>query len=351
MPFDVPWRIAHAVLEPLMAMLGGMAELPAAAWAQHEPPAWTVVAAILGTLLALAPKGMPGRTLGVSGCLPLFLVLPAAPERGAFRLTALDVGQGTAVVVQTHTHSLVYDTGPRWHDAADAGSRIVAPFLRASGVRAVDALVVSHKDLDHSGGAMSVLAAVPVGFVLSSLPDDSPVLARQSRRGLALRCQGGQSWHWDGVRFDVLHPQAPHYNEPLRKSNDLSCVLRISGPGGSALLAGDIEAISERDLIANGEKLAADVLVVPHHGSRTSSTAAFVEGVAPRHAVFTVGHRNRFGHPRADVVARYATAGSAVHRTDVGGALRFDFVPPGPGPPHAWRSANARYWRTTPAPP
>ena len=260
-------------------------------------------------------------------------------------MTALDVGQGTSVVVQTNDRALVYDTGPRWHESADAGSRIVAPFLRASGIREVDVLVVSHKDLDHSGGALSVLAAVPVGVVVSSLTEDSPILARQAQRGLALRCRDGQGWEWDGVRFELLFPDRVHYGDAWRKSNDLSCVLRIVSPSGAALLTGDIEAVSEIELVATRrERLAADVVVVPHHGSRTSSTASFVSAVGARHAVFTVGHRNRFGHPRADVVERYRSASAEPHRTDERGALRFDFVPPGPGPPLAHRAITRRYW-------
>ena len=284
-------------------------------------------------------------------------------RRGAFRLTALDVGQGTAIVVQTHSHALLYDTGPRWHESADAGGRIVVPYLRAAGIRKLEVIVVSHKDLDHSGGALSVLQSVPVGLLLSSLPDDNPIVARQSERGSALRCLGGQHWEWDGVRFQILFPEAVHYADPWRKTNDLSCVLRVLAPSGSALLAGDIEAVSEIDLVsAHRESLASSVLIVPHHGSRTSSTSSFVDAVHPRHAVFTVGYRNRFGHPRADIVAKYRRIDAALHRTDRSGALTFDFSPPATGPPapgarwpaqepggpRAEREAVHRYWNAHP---
>ena len=348
-PFDPPWQLAHAALVPLMRFLEALAAAPWASWAQHEPPRWAVALGIAGVLLCLAPRGVPGRWLGAVALVPLFAVLPRVPPPGAFRLVVLDVGQGTAAVVQTHRRALLYDTGPRWTDVTDAGARIVAPALRAAGIGRIDAMIVSHRDLDHSGGALSILAAVPVGFVTSSLADDHDIVARSAERALHLRCRGGQAWEWDGVRFDVLHPDDAHYADPWRKSNDLSCVLRVTNGASAALLAGDIEAKSEIDLVTSRrDALAADVLVVPHHGSRTSSTSSFVAAVAPRHAVFTVGYRNRFGHPRADVVARYVARDASVHRTDMSGALTFEFGPYGTGPPVGARERAPRYWRTPP---
>ena len=349
LPLQAPWRAAHALLDPLMRALEALASLDAAAWAQHQPPDWAVAIGVAGVLLCLAPRGMPGRALGVCALAPLFVAWPAPPAPGTFRLTALDVGQGTAIVVQTHSRALLYDTGPRWHETADAGSRIVVPHLRATGVRKLDMMIVSHRDLDHSGGALSVLQVVPVGVLVSSLEEDSPIVARHAERGSALRCRNGQHWEWDGVRFELLFPDDEHYADPWRKTNDLSCVLRVAADAGSALLTGDIEAVSEIALVTTRrEALAADVLIVPHHGSRTSSTSSFIAAVAPRHAVFTVGHRNRYGHPRADVVARYRQANAALHRTDAAGALTFEFAPPGPGPPAAERRRRLRYWHAPP---
>ena len=339
------WLVAHAVLDPLMHAMEGLAALDAAAWAQHKPPDGAVLAGIAGVLVCLAPRGVPGRFLGLVALVPLFAWRPLPPAPGSFRMTVLDVGQGTAIVVRTHAHALLYDTGPGWHETADAGSRIVAPFLRAAGIRRLDAMIVSHKDLDHSGGALSVLQVVPVAVLVSSLPADSPIVARQSQHGLALRCRHGQSWSWDGVEFELVFPDDAHYGDALRKSNDLSCVLRVAAPWGRALLTGDIEAVSEIDLVTTRrEALAADVLVVPHHGSRTSSTSSFVDAVSPRHAVFTVGYRNRYGHPRPDVVGRYVRANAEIHRTDRSGALTFEFAAPGPGPPQSERTAAPRYW-------
>jgi competence protein ComEC len=165
------------------------------------------------------------------------------------------------------------------------------------------------------------------------------------KRGLHLRCRAGQRWSWDGVDFELIFPYLPHYEDPHRKPNDVSCVLLVAAPGGRALIAGDIEATSEVDLVVEQrERLAADVLVVPHHGSRTSSTPSFVDAVAPRHAVVSAGYRNRFGHPRADVVWRYERAGALLHRTDRTGALSFTFAPGAIDVPDSARASGRRYW-------
>jgi competence protein ComEC len=344
-PVDALWQFAHASIAPLMTMLDALAELPGAAWAQHAPSRWATALGIAGVLWCLAPRGTPGRALGVLAMAPLIVVLPAPPAPGTFRMTVLDVGQGTALAVRTARHALLYDTGPAWNGMADAGGRVVAPWLRAAGIRHLDAMIVSHRDTDHSGGAMSVLAAVPVGLLLTSLAADHPAVEEHEKRGPHLRCRAGQRWSWDGVDFELVFPDPPHYEDSYRKPNDVSCVLRIEAPGGRAIVAGDIEATSEVDLVVERrERLPADVLVVPHHGSRTSSTPSFVDAVAPRHAVFTVGYRNRFGHPRADVVTRYERIGAALHRTDRTGALTFTFAPGEVDAPEAARATGRRYW-------
>ncbi|HEY8242231.1 MAG TPA: ComEC/Rec2 family competence protein, partial [Casimicrobiaceae bacterium] len=280
--------------------------------------------------------------------LPLFVVLPRPPPEGGARVTVLDVGQGLAVVVRTHRHVLVYDTGPRWHGSADAGGRIVAPFLRREGVGRLDRLVVSHQDLDHAGGAASLVQAVPVARIVSSLRDDHPLF--DVAAGVpSQRCEAGQRWSRDGVAFAVLHPAREGYADARAKTNDLSCVVAIDAGGTRVLLAGDIEARSESRLVrASRDALAAHVLVVPHHGSRTSSTPAFVAAVDPAIAIFTPGYRNRFGHPRPDVVARYVAHGAQTLRTDLDGAVAFDIGPAGVAGVERARVAFARYWRAVP---
>ncbi len=349
-PFDALWQVAHAAFSALMLPLDALAAAPASAWQQHAPPGWTVALALGGVALLVAPRGTPGRVLGGIAFLPLFVVQPRSPDPGAFRMTVLDVGQGLAVVVETHRHALVYDTGPRYHDEADAGGRLVAPFLRAAGIRHLSAMIVTHQDTDHSGGALSLLSTVPVARFVSSLPAEHPIIARRTAEGLvAERCEEGQRWTWDGVRFTVLQPTAAHYAMPQLKPNDLSCVVRIESDHGSALLTGDLEARGEQELVRrDGAALKADVLLVPHHGSRTSSTPAFIAAVAPDIAVYAAGYRNRFGHPRADIVARYDRAGIRSYRTDQDGALTFTFAPDVPRTPRAEREYDRRYWRLAP---
>jgi competence protein ComEC len=277
-------------------------------------------------------------------------VQPEPPAFGNFRMTVLDVGQGLAVVVETHRHALLYDTGPRYSEDADAGGRIVVPFLRAAGIPRLGGMIVTHQDADHSGGALTVLHTVPVDWLASSLSPENAILTRRAADGgTALRCEAGQRWTWDGVHFAVLQPTVAHYAVPQPKPNDLSCVVRIESSYGSVLLTGDLEARGERELVGrDSTALPADVLLVPHHGSRTSSTPAFIAAVAPEIAVYTPGYRNRFGHPRPDVVARYDAAGIRSFRTDLDGALTFVFAPGAPHEPRAEREHDRRYWRDAP---
>jgi len=211
-------------------------------------------------------------------------------------------------------------------------------------------MIISHQDGDHSGGARSLLQTVPVDWVASSLPADNTIVIQRPTDGsTTLRCVAGQHWEWDGVRFAILHPPASHYEDPKLKTNDLSCVVRVDSAFGSALLTGDIEAKSEALLLQRDPSaLEVDVLVVPHHGSKTSSTSAFIAAVSPAFAVFTPGYRNRFGHPRPEIVARYADAGIANYRTDFDGALIFDFAPAASLLPRAQRDHDRRYWREAP---
>jgi competence protein ComEC len=348
-PYDGLWSLAHGVLACLMRALEWLAALPSAAWASHAPRPWALVLALLGVATMLAPRGVPGRFAGALWLLPMLFVLPARPSPGEARITALDVGQGLALVVQTATHALVYDTGPRFGETGDAGARLVVPVLRALGIRSLDMLIVSHQDLDHSGGAMSVLAVVPARALWSSLPFDHEIVQRAARQGAVWRCEPDRSWIWDEVRFTIVHPPLAHYAGDV-KTNDRSCVLRIEAAGRAALITGDIEARSEAVLLRERPKaLRADVLVVPHHGSRTSSTAEFIAAVGARVAVFTAGYRNRFGHPRADVVARYERAGAAIARTDRDGAVSVT-LGAAPVVAQAERETHKRYWYDAPMP-
>jgi competence protein ComEC len=285
--------------------------------------------------------------------------VPPRPTSGEAWVDVLDVGNGLAVVVRTAGHALAYDTGPGWSGDADSGNRIMVPFLRGEGVRRLDGLVVSHADDDHAGGAISVAASREPGWLLSPLAASDPL---HGLVGESLRCEAGRRWNWDGVEFRVLHPGGDAYLEPrgearrhsradgnparTRKENDRSCVLRIATRGGCVLLTGDVEARSESEMLARDrEALRCQVLVVPHHGSRTSSSPAFVDAVDAGIGVLSVGHRNRFRHPNDAVVRRYAERGVRLYRTDEAGALRV-VLPADAALPIAvsGQAGRMRYW-------
>ncbi len=341
LPLDFLLLLAHTVMAWCMALLTWFSELPAAVWQQHGPPPWSVIVALCGVLWLLLPRGFPARWLGLLWFAPLFLVQPPKPGPGELWLTVLDVGQGLATVVRTQHHALLYDAGPRFGGDADSGSRIIVPYLRGTGVSHLDGMVITHDDIDHSGGAASVLQSVPVGWMISSLPEGSPML---TGAGNKFRCFAGQSWQWDGVHFEILHPLWESYAREF-KDNDRGCVLKISSAFGSVLLPADIERWSEQDLLQRTPGLlAANLLIVPHHGSRTSSTDAFIVAVNPTTAIFTVGYRNRFGHPKPDVVERYLARGIKTYRTDISGALDVHFAAGGVSL-QSQREMRRRYWQ------
>jgi competence protein ComEC len=254
-----------------------------------------------------------------------------------------------SVVVQVGERSLVYDTGPSLGPHADGGNRVIMPWLRAQGIGRPDALVISHLDDDHSGGASSIITTMPPDWVASSLPADHRILAGARK---SLRCRRGERWRWHDTEFEWLHPADPP--EPARGSptNAASCVLRVRSPSGTVLLAGDIEAPQERKLLElyTSDDLAADVLLVPHHGSATSSTEAFIDAVSPRWAIFQVAYRSRFRHPNAKVLERYRERGIGILRSDADGAVQIRFS--AGQAPQITRSRHdpERYWRVPPAP-
>jgi competence protein ComEC len=330
--------LAHFFTAWLMRFVDWLAGLPLAMWQQAAPPAWAVLLALAGGVWLLLPRGFPSRWLGVLAFLPLLTVLPPRPAPGTAAITVLDVGQGLAIHVQTATHDLLFDAGPAFSADADSGNRIIAPYLRAMGVRRLDAMVISHADKDHEGGAASVLAALPVALLKTSLPFEHALSAQPVPHEL---CRDGDAWNWDSVRFEMLHPAAAALS---RKTNDLSCVLRVTAGGKTMLLTSDIEAVSEQALLSRHPAgLSAAVMTVPHHGSKTSSTPGFIAAVAPRDVIFPVGYRNRFGHPTEEVVARYLEGGARLHRTDADGAIGVSLAAAGIGFRHE-RAERRRYW-------
>lgn len=340
-PIDAILLAAHAVMGWCMRLLQMGAELPVAVWQQHAPPAWAIIVGIVGIAWMLLPRGFSMRWLGGAGLAPMFLLLPPAPQPGALHAAVLDVGQGLSVVLRTANHTLLYDAGPRYSKDADSGNRIIIPYLRGQGVGRLDGMLISHDDSDHTGGAASVIKGLPVGWMGSPLPVGHPL---QGMAGRNVPCFSGQSWTWDGVRFEMLHPTYRSYAIEKLKDNDRSCVLKVVTPHGSLLIAGDIERVAELELLERaGSSLEADVLVVPHHGSKTSSTREFVRQVDPRVAVMTAGYRNRFGHPKKEVLERYREIGSTTYRSDHDGAILFSFDPGGMMA-ETWRRTAPHYW-------
>ena len=323
------WELAAWATQVLMSVLGAMAAWPWAALSWPAPPLWAAAGGVLGGLLAAMRLPWQLRLLGLPLLLPALLWQPPRPAPGEFELLAADVGQGGAVLVRTARHSLLYDAGPRYGVDSDAGQRVLVPLLRALGER-LDRVVLSHRDSDHTGGAAAVLGMQPQADLLGSIEAGHALQQLRPAR----RCLAGQRWEWDGVRFEVLHPSPGDGERAGVKPNAMSCVLRIEGGRGVALLAGDIERDQEAALASAPGRAAlrADLLLVPHHGSKTSSSENFLDAVAPRLAVVQAGYRNRFGHPAPEVLARYEARGVPVADTVACGAVR-------------WRSSEPARWR------
>jgi competence protein ComEC len=331
------WVPAGWLVQGLVAGLEWLASGPLRVWSAAAAPSWAVACGLLGGALAVLPLPWRLRVLALPLALPLGAPPAERPPAGRFELVAADIGQGTAMLVRTRGHLLVFDTGPQGTPEADAGSRVLLPLLRARGETRVDLLVLSHRDSDHVGGAAALMAGVRVVALSSSLADNHPL---RSGGVPHRRCDAGQAWVWDGVQFEILHPLGSDHALPNRP-NALSCVLKVQGLAATALLTGDIEAPQEAALVGRAaERLHSDVLVVPHHGSRTSSSAAFIEAVGPRVAVFQAAYRSRFGHPAPAVLARYVARGVAIVRSDRCGAWTLN----PDGSAHCQRETARRYW-------
>jgi competence protein ComEC len=344
-PVDLFARLAHALLAATMPWLDKVATLPYAVWAQHAPAPWTLALAGAGVCWILSPRGVPARAVGLAMMAPMLFTAPAGPPAGHVLVTVLDVGQGLAVVVRTHSHTMVYDPGPRYGPATDAGQRIVVPYLQAVGVREIDRLIVTHRDTDHSGGMASVLDGLPTAMLSSSM--GAKALANLPVP-VKVPCYDGQWWEWEGIRFEFIHPAIGDYEREPRRSNSMCCVLRISAGSRVFLLTADIEATEEARLVSKfGEGLHADGMLVPHHGSRTSSTAAFLDAVDPKLAIISAGYHNRFGHPRPDVVERYQARWVEILRTDRSGAVTVD-ISEGGSTVEEFRRVQPRYYRQVP---
>lgn len=330
------WKLAAWLQHMLDHILQQMAAWPLAQWHAAAPDPVTLVLAALGALALALPWTWRLRTPGLLLMLPLTSNPGSAPAPGHVELWFADVGQGMAVVVRTARHTLLYDTGPQQAPGLDTGSRVLLPLLHSLGMRHLDRVVVSHDDNDHAGGAAAIAHTHPEAALLTSMTPD-----RAGRLGYAThqRCVAGQHWNWDGVDFRIVSPLP---GAQPRSDNASSCVLHVSARGGSVLLTGDIDQAQERALRAADALPYADVLLVPHHGSKSSSSDALLDTVMPRAAVVQAGYHNAHGHPHPLVLQRYAARGIAVWRTDLQGALLWRDT--APDALRGWRATAARYW-------
>lgn len=331
LPVDALLHLAAKLTAGFFYAVDRLAVLPP--WSIPGLPWPLLVLGMLGSLWLIAPRGMPLRALGALLLAPALLYSPPRPAPGTLRMEVFDVGQGLSVLLQTARHDLLYDTGP------GQAERMLLPQLAGLGVRRLDALMLSHHDSDHDGAAAGLLAAVPVARVWAGQPASLAEL-----RDDAAPCTAGQSWAWDGVRFDVLWPPV---GLAAREDNAHSCVLRVATMEQAVLLTGDIGLREEDELVARyGQQLASNVLVAPHHGSRGASGVALLQTVAPRWGVFSAGYRNRYRHPHPQTLQRYHDEAVGILRTDLQGALRIEL-----GQTldvHAFRALAPRYWRPRP---
>ncbi len=340
------WSLAGALVSVLMDWLQLLAVWPQAVWWPPAAPPWAQGLALLGALLLSLRLPWRLRGAGLLMLVPLLWPVVARPPPGEFELLAPDIGQGNAVLVRTAGHALLFDAGPVYAPGADAGERVLLPLLRRLGQPRLDLLVLSHRDSDHVGGAAALLRGLAVGGLLSSLEPGHPLLRLAA---VAQRCEAGQRWQWDGVVFELLHPLAKDYGR-LREPNALSCVLSVrSASGQRALLLGDLPAVQELALRQREPDLRADWLLVPHHGSRSSSSKDLLDAAAPRLALVQAGYRNRYGHPALTVLARYQAAGITVLASPACGAWRWQ-TPAEPGVQGCERPRQPRYWRDRPGP-
>jgi len=328
-------RLAASLVESSWPLLQRPAEWPLASWGVASLPTVVWLCIVAGTLAALLPLPRVTRLAGVLMIAGACLWRPPPLAPGEIRFALLDVGQGLSVVLETSQHALVYDTGPAFRSGSDAAALALLPYLRHRGLRRLDALVLSHDDADHTGGASTVLAQLPVDMVYAS----GPVSGIQ---GPTRPCDDPWGFTWDGVAFEWLLRD----KSQAAADNDRSCVLVVRSGRRTILLAGDIERDAEARLLEEGWQGPVDIVVAPHHGSRSSSSAAFVVAARAGWVLFATGYRNRWGFPAPEVAERWRRSGAASADTASGGAVEFLLRPERePDPPRLWRIEHPRPWR------
>ena len=323
------------ILAYIWQILSWMAHIKSAVWQNTILNAWVLISCIVGILLLISPRGFPARWLGLFGLFPLFYYQPASLKPGEIEFVLLDVGQGLSAFIRTQHHAYLFDAGPKISDLNNAGTRVVLPFLHTKNIRSLDKLVISHGDNDHIGGAFSILKEIPVRHILTSVPQ------RLLETNVSV-CAMGEKWVVDGVTFEMLYPPLSRLN----KGNNSSCVLKISTGLNAILLTGDIEKSAEYYLVDQyAGLLRADILVAPHHGSRSSSTLRFIKAIQPTYVLFPVGYKNRYHFPNKLVFERYLNEGVLTFDTAKDGAITFKLNDKGIVEIKPYREQNKRFWR------
>jgi competence protein ComEC len=324
---------ADKLLAGLWWFLNYLSHLSWASWPLVMPDFYALLTSCMGMILLLLPAGFPGRYLGIIWLLPLICYKAPVPKIGEMWLTLLDVGQGLSCVLQTHNHLLVYDAGPRLSEGYDMGESVVTPFLYTLGTKTIDALVISHGDNDHIGGATSLLKNFNIKSIKTSVPEKFQYHA--------IKCLQGESWEWDRVQFKFLYP----FKDNLSAGNDNSCVLRVTAGNNSILLPGDIEKGAENYLTDNSpHALAAQILVAPHHGSKTSIQNDFIQAVHPLYVLYGVGYRNRYHFPHPFTLKKYDALHACQLDTVTGGAIQIKIAKTTITLSKQYRVERRRYW-------
>jgi len=331
---DIVLRFAHATVRFVLWIVRHAADLPFAKIELAAMSGPMLLVAALPALHAILPPGWPGRRLAWVALLATLLHQPAAPPRGCVDVHVLDVGQGLAVVLQLHSKTLIYDTGPAFRSGSTAAELVLIPFLKRLGVGQPDLLVVSHADLDHAGGVTPLLREFPAARILVGEALADPTLQQAP-------CNAQRTWRWDAITFRVLHP----LSSGAWQGNNASCVLQLQTGPYSILLAGDIEAPVENLLLRQNDLQRVTLVVVPHHGSKTSSGPGFVRALRPQTAVVSAGYANRWGFPKPEIVGRWRQVGARVLITAVSGAISQRFCGDGTASTlREQRLSGRRYW-------
>ena len=301
-------------------------------WQYAIPNVFVLMSMVTGLLLLLLPMSFPGKYLGFIGVLPIFFWQPQVPQAGNIWLTLLDVGQGLSVVVQTQSHVLIFDAGPKYNDNIDMGKQVVVPSIINMGLKKIDLLVVSHADNDHIGGAQSILEAFPVTSIITSVP---------SQFSFAEPCVEGRIFEWDHVQFSFLYPE----KNQSYFGNDSSCVLKINNGSQTILLPGDIEKFAETKLLEkSANQLATTILIAPHHGSRTSALSTFVDALHPQYVLYSTGYRNRYHFPHPSVYMIYKNHHAYQFNTAESGAIQIKIEKNKAVQIIEYRKQHRRYW-------